>query len=74
MGRASIGASLLSGAEKKKKKHKLKQITKRCRSKILCTAFTISLYRVKSAKSDSDFAPLPYMVCENINNVRISQA
>ena len=53
MGRASIGASLLSGAEKKKKKHKLKQITKRCRSKILCTAFTISLSKVKSAKSEA---------------------
>ena len=28
----------------KYKKHKLKQITKRCRSKKLCTAFTISFY------------------------------
>lgn len=36
--RASIGASLLSGAEKQQKNCK-KSITKRCRSGMLCTAF-----------------------------------
>ncbi|WP_456032094.1 hypothetical protein [Ruminococcus sp.] len=45
-----------SGAEKQKKKNKLKNKTKRCRSVKLCTAFSISLYKVKAAKSDSDFA------------------
>ena len=53
MGRASFGVSLLSGAEKKKKKQKLKNKTKRCRRTNLCTAFSISIYKVRSAKSEA---------------------
>ena len=53
MGRASFGVSRLSGAEKKKKKQKLKNKTKRCRSVKLCTAFSISIYKVKSTKSEA---------------------
>ena len=37
-----------------------KSITKRCRSGILCTAFCVLFYRVKSAKSDSDFAAVEF--------------
>ena len=63
MGRASIGESLLSGAEYGNKNIKVGHKTKRCRNGKLCTAFTISLCRVKSAKSDSDFAARQGRVC-----------
>ena len=45
-----------SGADRQKKNVNVGQKTKRCRSGILCTAFCVLFYRVKSAKSDSDFA------------------
>ena len=56
MGRASIGASLLSGAERKKKNIKIKEHIKAVSECKTLHRFSISLYKVKSAKSDSDFA------------------
>ena len=56
MGRASFGASLLSGAEKDLKAHKSKGQNKAVSERKTLHRFSISLYKVKSAKSDSDFA------------------
>ena len=56
MGRASFGVSRLSGAEKKKEETKTKEqniAVSECKT---LHRFCSFLYKVKSAKSDSDFA------------------
>ncbi len=55
MGRASIGASLLSGAECEKKNEKVKQITKRCRRTKSAPLLLFPAQR-KIRKERSDFA------------------
>ncbi len=51
MGRASIGVSLPSGADKEIKAHNSKRNNKAVSEKNLCTAFSIQINKVKPAKS-----------------------